>query len=304
MIQASSIEELNLDKACLTIGSFDGVHIGHQSLISTLVTTAHKNNCPAVVLTFHPHPVVVLKRITTPYYISSPAQKAQFLSNMGVDILITLPFTHAVSQITAENFTSLLVKHLGLHTLVVGCGFVLGKNRGGTVDVLANLGRSSGFSVNCLEPVLSNEEVVSSSLIRLQLETGDVQAASKGLGRFFCVQGKVIRGDGRGHKIGFPTANLDVWSQQLLPSPGVYRCLTTVNGRTFLSVGNLGYRPTFTDNTHHLFTEIHLLDFSSDIYGEEVQVQFTHRLRGEIKYSSFEDLITQIHRDIITARNL
>jgi riboflavin kinase/FMN adenylyltransferase len=122
------------------------------------------------------------------------------------------------------------------------------------------------------------------------------------LGRYFTVRGNVVKGDGRGRTIGFPTANLDIWSQQLLPAVGVYRCLTIHKGKTFLSVANLGYRPTFTDNTRNIFTEIHLLDFSGDIYGEELQVQFTHRLRGETKFPSFEDLVNQIHRDIKAAR--
>lgn len=304
MIQASSIEELNLKKACLSIGSFDGVHRGHQSLISVLKQTALENNCPAVVLTFHPHPVVVLKRITTPFYISTPEQKADIFSQLGVDYLITLPFNRSISLLSADEFISQLVRHLGLYKLVVGCGFVLGKDRAGTIDVLSNIGKSAGYSVHCIDEISGDREIISSSLIRRQIEDGDLASVTTSLGRFFSIEGKVIRGDGRGRKIGFPTANLDIWPQQLLPAPGVYRCLATVNGKTYLSVGNLGFRPTFTENTRQVFTEIHLLNFTGDIYGEEVKVQFTHRLRGETKYASFQDLVIQINRDILAAWEL
>lgn len=304
MIQASSIEELNLEKACLTIGSFDGVHRGHQSLISVLKQTALEIKCPAVVLTFHPHPVVVLKGLTTPFYISTPEQKAELFSQLGVDYLITLPFNHSISMMSADEFMSKLVQHIGLHKLVVGCGFVLGKDRTGTIDVLSDIGKSAGYSVLCIDSVSNEKEIISSSLIRRQIEDGNIGSVTTSLGRFFSIKGKVIRGDGRGRRIGFPTANLAIWPQQLLPAPGVYRCLATVNEKTYLSVGNLGYRPTFTENTREIFTEIHLLNFSGDIYGEEVKVQFTHRLRGETKYASFQDLVIQINRDILAAREL
>jgi riboflavin kinase / FMN adenylyltransferase len=304
MIQAGSIEELSLDKACLTIGSFDGVHLGHQKLISILRRSAEEIGAPSVVLTFHPHPIVVLKNLKTPFYLSTPEEKAEQFARLGVDILVSIPFTYRLADMSAEEFTQLLTSHLGLKRLVVGCGFVLGKGRIGTVDVLSTLGKQTGFEVRCIDAEMKGGEVISSSLIRRQIEEGDVQSAALGLGRNFTVHGKVIKGDGRGRTIGFPTANLDIWPKQLLPAVGVYRCLTLYKGQTYLSVANLGYRPTFTDNVLKIFTEIHLLDYSGDLYGEELQVQFTHRLRGETKFPSFRDLVNQINRDITAAREL
>jgi riboflavin kinase/FMN adenylyltransferase len=304
MITAASIEELHLEGSCVSIGSFDGVHPGHQKLIAELIASAAGYNVPAVVLTFFPHPAVVLKQIETPYYLSTPEEKAELFSALGVDVLITVPFSRELAAMTAGEFMELLISHTGIKELVVGPGFTLGKNRSGTVDSLSEMGKERGFSVKSISPETLSGEILSSSYIRMLIEQGDVQAASKALGRPYEVRGKVVNGDGRGRTIGFPTANLESWPQKMLPAIGVYRCLTTLDGKEYLSVGNVGYRPTFTDNTKKIFVEIHLLDFKSDLYGRELQVKFTHRLRGEVKFSSFEELVHQIHCDIETAREL
>ncbi len=304
MIIADSIEELNLSGSCVTIGSFDGVHLGHQKLITDLKTAAGKYNLPAVVLTFFPHPAVVLKNIESPFYLTSPDEKAEIMASLGVDALVTLPFSQQLANLTADEFMERLKKHAGLRELVVGCGFTLGKNRSGTVDTLAEMGKSSGYSVNCVTLELHDDEIISSSQIRKMIEAGEVEQAAKALGRQYTVKGVVVNGDGRGRKIGFPTANLNSWPQKMLPAVGVYRCITELDGKEVLSVGNVGYRPTFTENTKKVFVEIHLLDYKGDLYGRELQVKFTHRLRGEVKFSSFEELVHQIHCDIETAREL
>jgi len=304
MIIAGSIEELQLSGSCVSIGSFDGVHIGHQKLIADLKLSAEKHHVPAVVLTFFPHPAVFLKQIETPYYLTTPDEKSGILSDHGVDVLISLPFTRELAEMTAVEFMELLRKHTGIKELVVGPGFTLGKNRSGTIETLTDVGRSLGFTVKSISPETQSEEIVSSSQIRKMLDLGDVQGAALALGRPYSVLGTVVNGDGRGRKIGFPTANLDSWPQKKLPAIGVYRCLTFLDGKEYLCVGNVGYRPTFTDNTKKVFVEIHLLDYKGDLYGRELQVKFTHRLRGEVKFSSFEELVTQIHCDIETAREL
>jgi riboflavin kinase/FMN adenylyltransferase len=304
MINAGSIEEIHLSGSCVTIGSFDGVHLGHQKLIADLKTSAGIYNVPAVVLTFFPHPAVVLKQIETPYYLTTPDEKAALFSRLGVDVLITLPFSRELAGLSAEEFIDRLVRHTGMKELVVGPGFTLGRNRSGTIETLTELGRTRGFTVTSIVPELNSGAVISSSQIRRLIEQGDVQSAETALGRPYDVTGKVVYGDARGRKIGFPTANLDSWPQKMLPAIGVYRCLTEVDGKEYLSVGNVGYRPTFTDNTKKVFVEIHLLDFKGDLYGQELQVKFTHRLRGEVKFSSFEELVHQIHCDIETAREL
>jgi riboflavin kinase/FMN adenylyltransferase len=304
MIIAGSIEELQLSGSCVSIGSFDGVHNGHQKLIADLKVSAEKYHVPAVVLTFFPHPAVFLKQIEIPYYLTTPDEKAGILADLGVDVLITLPFTRDLAEMTAVEFMELLRNHTGIKELVVGPGFTLGKNRSGTVETLTDMGSTLGFKVNSISPEIQSEEIVSSSQIRKMLDVGDVQGAAAALGRPYSVLGTVVNGDGRGRKIGFPTANLDSWPQKKLPAIGVYRCLTVLDGKEYLCVGNVGYRPTFTDNTKKVFVEIHLLDYKGDLYGRELQVKFTHRLRGEVKFSSFEELVTQIYCDIETAREL
>lgn len=304
MIRAGSIAELSLDKACVTIGSFDGVHLGHQKLIEKLKDSAVKINAPAVVLTFFPHPAVVIKNIITPYYLSTPEEKAAQLEASGVDVLITMPFTTDLAALSAGDFMHLLVRHLGVRKLVVGQGFALGKGRLGTVEVLSSIGVDQGFDVLVIEPENLGETVISSSKIRRLIEEGDVQTAAVFLGKFYDVQGIVEKGDARGRTIGFPTANLNIWPQKLLPAPGVYRCLAMLDGKLHLAVTNIGYRPTFTDDTKRVYVEVHILDFDGDLYGKELQVQFTHRLRGEIKFPSFEELIHQIQSDIHAAREL
>ena len=304
MIIAGSIEELDLSGSCVTIGSFDGVHLGHQKLITDLKTTAARYGIPAVVLTFYPHPAVILKHIESPFYLTSPEEKAEIMASLGVDALVTLPFSQELADMTAGEFMDRLKKHAGLRELVVGCGFTLGKNRTGTVETLTKMGKSSGYTVKCVSLESHADEIISSSQIRKMLEAGEVEQAAKALGRQYSVKGTVVNGDGRGRKIGFPTANLESWPQKILPAVGVYRCITELDGKEILSVGNVGYRPTFTDNTKKVFVEIHLLDFKADLYGRELQVKFTHRLRGEVKFSSFEELVHQIHCDIETARDL
>jgi riboflavin kinase / FMN adenylyltransferase len=303
-IHAGSIEELSLDKACIAIGSFDGVHIGHKKLINRLIQSARATNSQVVVLSFFPHPAVVLKNIISPYYLSTPEEKADLLEALGVDLLITIPFTKELAALPAEEFMQLLKKHIGVQELVVGKGFALGKGRLGTVEVLSKIGEKLGFTVLEIDPENYGEIVISSSKIRQIIEEGDVQSASVFLGRQYSIQGVVINGDGRGRTIGIPTANLDVWPEKLLPSPGVYRCFSIVDGISHLSVANIGYRPTFSNDLKRLSVEAHILDFDRNLYGKEIQLQFSHRMRGEIKFPSFEELIQQIHKDILTAREL
>ncbi|MEI8131346.1 MAG: bifunctional riboflavin kinase/FAD synthetase [Leptolinea sp.] len=304
MIRASSIAELSLDKACVTIGSFDGVHAGHKRLIEKLKDSAEGIKAPAVVITFFPHPAVVIKNLKTPYYLSTQDEKTAQLEALGVDVLITIPFTVELAALSASEFMQLLFRHLGLRKLIVGPGFALGKGRFGTIEVLSGIGKDMGFDVLVMGPENFGDTIISSSKIRQLIEAGDVQTAAQFLGNYYSIQGFVVKGDARGHKIGFPTANLDIWQQKLLPAPGVYRCFTMLDGKPLLSVINIGYRPTFSNNSNRVFIEVHILDFDGDLYGKELQVQFTHRLRGEIKFPSFEELIHQIQSDIQAAREL
>lgn len=304
MINVASFAELSLAKTCVTIGSFDGIHLGHQKLITNLVSKAHEQDIPAVVVTFFPNPAVIIKKINSPYYISSPKEKESFLQELGVDFLVTIAFTQELATLTSHEFMDKLIHHLGLKYLIVGQGFVLGKDRQGSVDVLNSIGQEKGFEVLAVGSEIHHAKQISSSQIRQLIQNGEVDEAAKLLGRFFQVQGIVEKGDSRGRTIGFPTANLAVWPHKLIPASGVYRCFTKIEDLPRLSVTNIGYRPTFADDTGKVFVEVHILDFDGDLYGKELQVQFTHRLRGEIKFPSFEGLVRQIQSDIVAARNI
>lgn len=305
MIHVQELDSLQLEKSSIVaIGVFDGVHVGHQKLVQQLVADAHANNRLAVVLTFHPHPDVVLKQIEDRYYLTSPAQRATLLGQMGVDVVVTHPFTDDIREIRAEDFVDSLLKHLKMVDLRVGKDFALGFQREGNVEYLTQLGAEKGYNVHPIDLVMlnGNGEHISSSVIREFLQEGNVEKAAAFLGRSYQVEGKVVKGDQRGRTIGFPTANLAVWAQQVLPVHGVYAGWATVRGETFMAVANVGVRPTFEGTT--LTVEPHLLDFDRDIYGETLSLTFEHRLRGEQKFDGLEALKAQLNMDIAQGREL
>jgi riboflavin kinase/FMN adenylyltransferase len=280
----------------VTIGVFDGVHRGHQHLISQLVTAAHSSGRLAVVLTLFPHPDIVLKKLTGRYYLTTPEQKAALLGALGVDVVVTHPFDDAVRQIRAADFVDQLLAHLNMQSLWVTADFAMGYKREGNFAFLTAQGAQKGFEVREIE-LLGNDGIVriSSSAIRDALLAGDVEKAAHWLGRPYSVEGPVIHGDHRGHTIGFPTANIQVWDEQVLPANGVYAGWATLNGERFMTVMNIGERPTFAGKD--IRVEAHLLDFDRDIYGQRLSVDFVARLRGEQKFSGLDALIQQIRAD-------
>jgi riboflavin kinase/FMN adenylyltransferase len=297
-----SIEGVHLQDSWLTIGSFDGVHRGHQKLIKKLVVGAHTANAPAVVLTFYPHPAVTLRGRGDSNYLTSPEERAALLGELGVDVVITHPFNQEVAATSARDFMNTLQAHLNIRQLWVGHDFALGRNRQGDVPSLHRLGEEFGFSLNEI-PVFEVEgEVVSSSHIRWLLMEGLVEKANRLLGRPYQIKGKVEIGDGRGHALGFPTANLSTWAGHLQPASGVYVSRATVNGVVWGAVTNVGVRPTFEASSVPTRVETHLLDFNGDLYGEEMELTFLARLRPEQKFSTIEELIAQIQSDIKNAR--
>lgn len=299
-----ALEEVQLQGAWVTIGSFDGVHLGHQKIIRTITGEAHKTASPAVVITFFPHPAVVLGKRNDPFYLTIPEERAQLLGQMGVDVVITHPFDKQVASMTASEFMTRLQQHLGIHCLCVGQDFALGRNREGNVPALRALGEQLGYSVQIIDPVMLDGELVSSSAIRAHLAAGRVERAARMLGRPFSLRGEVVPGDGRGRLIGIPTANLDVWSGRALPGVGVYVCRTQVNGRMWGAVANIGVRPTFENQPATPRVEAHLLDYDDDLYGQELPLEFIARLRDERRFSGVEALVAQIQADIGEARKM
>ncbi len=304
VLHYTSLEGVNIHNTWLTIGSFDGVHIGHEQLIRELNDNAHQADGKAVVLTFHPHPAVILRGRTGAFYLTPPSEKVELLDKLGADIVITHPFTYDLSQSTAREYVIYLMNHLGFKQLLVGYDFALGKGREGNVPYLQLLGEEFGFSVQVVEPVMSSGKIVSSSLIRNLIGEGAVSEAFKLLGRYYPVQGIVVHGDGRGKKIGIPTANLETGDEKLIPGAGVYACRVQFQGNYLPAAVNVGTRPTFesSDKTSHV--EAYILDFSGDLYGQEIKVEFIERLRGEVKYQSVEELLDQIYADIDQTRSI
>jgi riboflavin kinase/FMN adenylyltransferase len=299
-----SLHGVLLQGSWVTIGSFDGVHLGHQAIIRRLVEGAHSQDLPAVAITFFPHPSKVLRGNGAPFYLTTPEERAEFLAGLNLDVVITLRFDKELAAFSADQFMGLLASHLGLKRLLVGHDFALGRGREGNFAVLENLGLKYGYGIEGLAPLTVNGELVSSSRIRELVGQGNISLAAAYLGRFYSVQGIVVPGDGRGRTIGIPTANLEIWHERLLPANGVYATLAQVNGVNYPSVTNVGVRPTFENQSPQPRVETHLLDFKQDLYGMNLNLEFMQYLRPEQRFASVQALIEQIRVDIEHAREV
>lgn len=288
----------------MTIGSFDGVHRGHQEIVKRVVSGAQIAGAPAVVVTFFPHPAVVLGKRQEAFYLNTPQERAELLGEMGIDVVITYPFTKEIANLSAFEFVSKLHQHLKMQKLIVGANFALGHGREGDTEKLEEFGRSFDFDLEVIPPVMNSDEVISSSLIRSCLLAGDVKRASRLLGRHYLLSGEVVKGDGRGKTIGIPTANLSVWVKKTIPKAGVYACEAIIDGKSWGAVVNIGYRPTFESLPVTARVEAHLLDFDQEVYGREIQLAFFDRLRDEQRFETIQSLVDQIQTDIQRAKVL
>lgn len=296
-----SLEEVSLKNSWLTIGVFDGVHRGHREIIQKLVRDAHAGNSPAAVLTFEPHPASVLtgKDIRC---LTTPEERADLLHSLGVDVVITQRFTPDLSTVPAHEYMSRLKTHLGLAHLLIGYDFALGKGREGNAPRLTEIGLELGYTVEVI-PALSDESgVISSTEIRKLVSIGNMEEAAKLLGYSYSMGGEVIHGAGRGKTINFPTANVDYPKTKATPPNGIYACWARLGSDRFMAATNIGLNPTFTPEREIPSLEAYLLDFDRDIYGEIMTLEFVRRLRDEIRYTSVEALINQIHDDVNQTR--
>lgn len=289
-----------LRPSVVTIGVFDGVHVGHQHLIKRLVQEAHQSDRLAVVLTFFPHPDVVLRGLTGRYYLTSAEERAALMLDLGVDFVVTHPFNIGIRQMRAAAFVDQLLLHLKMGELWVGEDFAMGFQREGNVSFLREDGTRKGFEVNTIPLVQTENSTITSTRIRESLMLGNVEDAQMLLGRPYAVTGEVIHGDARGRTIGFPTANIDIWESQVLPSYGVYAGYVAIDNERFMAVTNIGVRPTFEEQTVRI--EAHILDFTQDIYGKSLTFEFVKKLRGEKKFSGLDELMMQIQQDVTLAR--
>lgn len=304
MRHITSLLDARLDRpSVVTIGAFDGVHRGHQHLVRELVEYAQQRDLAPVVLTFFPHPEMVLRGSRPGFYLTMPEAKARLLSELGVDLVVTHPFDEEVRRIRAADFVTNLLESLKMASLWVGADFAMGYQREGNVDFLRQQSEARGFELRVVDLMNAGGERVSSSRIREALAVSEVGEAARLLGRPHMVHGEVVRGEGRGRTIGIPTANLDIPRELAVPARGVYAGWVEFDDSRKAAVVNIGLRPTF-DGSGAQTVEAHLLDFSGDLYGKTVRLYFTDWLRAEQKFSSIDALVAQIHLDIERARTL
>ena len=280
----------------LTVGVFDGVHLGHKHLISKLLEVARQRHLLSGVVTFQQHPEELLPPRTRLTFLTDIEERIILLKNEGIDVIIPLSFTAELSQLSARQFVSLLQKHLRMSGLVVGSDFALGKNREGDADTLQKLGQDMNFSVTVVPPLVINGEVVSSTTIRRALAEGDMIKIRELTGRPFSLQGKVVTGAGRGVGLGFPTANLDISSEHALPPDGVYASWAHIDGKEYQSMVNIGRCPTF--GVGECVVEAYLVDYRGDLYGHELKIDMVERLRDEKKFDTVDDLKEQVAEDV------
>lgn len=299
-----SLKTIKLEASFVTIGSFDGIHLGHRAIIKDLVGSAQKAGVPSVVLTFFPHPSVVLRGRTPTFYIMSPEEKAEALFQLEVDYVVTETFTSDLARIEADPFLTMLENALNMKRLFAGDNFTFGYGRQGDRTFLEEQSALRSFEYQLVPPVQIDGEIVSSSRVREALRAGDVVRVSRYLDRYFEIPGFVSKGVGRGKQLGFPTANLSIWDQRAFPSPGVYACWSDLEGEHLPSVVNIGHRPTFMDAVDGPIIEAHILDFDRDIYGSKLKLSFVQRLRDERKFENPAALLNQIESDIKTARQI
>ncbi len=293
-----------LRNAWAAIGAFDGVHRGHQAILKPMVEGAHAAGSPAVVVTFYPHPIVVLRGLTQPLYLTTPEERARYLGALGIDAVITLTFDYALANLTAEQFMKKMSAGVGLRQLWVGSDFALGRNRQGDLPTLSALGKQLGYSLQVTEDVKVDGERISSSRIRALLRQGSVEEAARMLGRPYALEGPVEHGEGRGKQLGFPTANVNYWAEKVTPAYGVYATWTWVDGQRVASVTSAGVRPTFDPPILQPRVEAYLIDYSADLYNRKVRVEFLKFLRPELRFNSAEALIEQMEQDTQNAREV
>ncbi|KUK32681.1 MAG: Riboflavin biosynthesis protein RibF [Thermoanaerobacterales bacterium 50_218] len=294
-----TLEGISLpEKLVVALGNFDGVHLGHRRLLREMVVSCRgEGNVPSVFL-FNPHPQKVLSPERAPRMLLDLEKKLDLLESLGVEVVFVVPFNEAVASLTPYQFVKeILVNRLKVLGVYVGFNYRFGKSASGTPEELTNYGKKYGFFVKVLSPVVVDGVVVSSSNIRRALERGDILQAKKLLGYWPLIRGRVVRGDGRGRLLGFPTTNICVDPDLLLPLSGVYAGCAYLEGRSYPAVLNIGKCPTFRE-TGEITVEAHLLEYEGCAYGKTIEVELYQRLRGERKFSDSSGLVEQIRKDI------
>lgn len=287
------------ENSVVSLGTFDGIHLGHQKIISTVLEAAKKEKLKSTLVTFDPHPRMVLnsKKDNVTKLLTTTAEKLKLIEEHGIDRVVVINFSNTISNYPYKDFVKdILIDKIGMEHLVIGYDHAFGKDRKGNFDSVLPLSKELGFKLTKVEPYFLEGTAVSSSVVRKYLDLGKVRVASLYLGRFYSLQGRVVHGDGRGKKMSFPTANIEPESEnKIIPMNSVYAIDAVVKGERMKAMMNIGYRPTFENRTYTL--EANIFGLNEDIYDETITVYFKKRLRHEIKFSSVEELINQLKID-------
>jgi riboflavin kinase / FMN adenylyltransferase len=303
MIVRQTLGDVKPKPRAIALGSFDGVHRGHQEVILRAIARAHRDGIASAVVTFQPHPMRVVAPERAPLELSSPARRAALVEDLGPDELVLVRFTRELAALGPEEFVDeILLERLGVRHVVVGENFRFGHKAAGTPELMAERGAPHGMTVEAVPLLELDGDAVSSSRIRRLLAGGDVEHAERLLGRAPWIEGAVVPGDRRGRTLGFPTANLAPFPRSVLPATGVYAGFAHLPGRVHPAAISVGYNPTFSDERDRVRIEAHLLDFDEDIYGSPMRLELRHRLRDELRFDSVDELIRQIAADVEQTR--
>ncbi|MEM7034025.1 MAG: bifunctional riboflavin kinase/FAD synthetase [Chloroflexota bacterium] len=290
------------ERTIVTIGSYDGVHLGHKHIIASLQQRAAKHQVKSAIIAFHPRPAVIFQKSTKPDYLTTIDEKQVIFSHLGMDIAIIMPFSHELAQYSAKDFLEEIITNLHPLELFVGADFRFGKGREGDIALLTKVGEERGFSVQPIDLQRLDGERVSSTRIRSLLVEGNVRQATTLLGDYPHLTGPVIKGAQRGRTLGFPTANIAIHPEKLLPRSGVYAVWITVGDQTYAAVANVGVRPTFEETITTI--EVHIFDFDHDIYEQVARVDWVEYIRPERRFDGIESLIAQIQADSQQAKTI
>jgi len=296
----------HLKNPVVTIGTFDGVHIGHKALLTRMVERTKVLDGVSIVITYHPHPIEILKKKVYPFLLTEKIKKEQFLKEVGIDYVLWLDFDLNIAHLTPEEFVrDYLYKQIGAKEIIIGYDWHFGKNRSGDYHLLKKIERELDFHVEMVDEVLVDDEIVSSTAIRKYLSEGNIQRANKMLGRNYCIMGTVEKGDQIGRGFGYPTSNLKPLEiRKLYPAIGVYITQLKYAHKMFWGLTNVGTRPTIDKNNRQKNVETHILDFNEHIYEQEIELFFIQKIRDEVEFESIDALAKQIRKDETYARNI
>lgn len=286
----------------LGLGTFDGMHLGHQALLSEVVRVAGEQGGRAAAITFDPHPLAVIAPPPEPFLLTTIEERLRLVASPGIDLAVVIAFDAQFRQISAEQWMDLLLRHVRMSEVVCGSNYTFGRDRAGNIDFLRAWAEAQGVTVRIVPPVHVGGVLVSSTLIRRLLRAGDVTEAARYLGRWYTLRGTVQRGDARGRTLGFPTANLSLPEERLIPGTGIYAAMARSERGVYQSAVSVGTRPTFGPGA--LVVEAYLLEFSGDLYGETLELHLVQRLRDELAFASEAALVRQMREDIAEAARL